>query len=283
MIVDYFKEHKRIFMAGLTSLCVAMMIISATVEFGTGFLRSSVGFVFSPVMGVFSSTGGWIAGRASSLMNIGSLEADNIRLAAENEYLRMQNDLMASQLGRLEVLELELGIRDSLFQNFETRAANIIGTQQGIWYSTSIIDAGRRDGVMVNMPVVSGGAVFGRVIRVRGNNSDIRSIIEDTSSVAVVGERTGDEGMARGCYTLMLQGLLRLDFTSQNAEFEVGDMIMTSALSSFFPEGLRVGEIVEIRTALNGNRYAILRPEANMRNTRTVLILMQLFEFKLED
>jgi len=283
MIVDYFKEHKRMFMAGLTALCVAMMIISATVEFGAGFLRNSVGFAFTPVMSAFSNTSGWIAGRVDSLINIGSLEADNIRLTAENEYLQMHNDLQQVQLARLAELEEILGIRDSLFPSFDTMAAHVIATDAGIWYSTSIINVGRNRDIVPNMPVVVGGALYGRVDRVNWNNSRLRSIIADTSRIHVAGRRTGCEGFAQGCYTLMPQGLLRLDFSSQNAEFEVNDIIETSALSSFFPPGLRVGEIIEIRTAENGDRYAILQPIADMRNTGTVLILMDIFEFPLED
>jgi len=281
MMIDYLNEHKNMFMAGLAAFCVAMMIISATVEFGTGFLRRSAGFVFVPVMSAFSNTGGWIAGRVGSIVNIGTLEAENTRLRAENEKLTLLLGLAETRVDHLAEIEQLLYVYDSIFSDFSVMGAYIFARDMGIWYSTPLIRAGRNAGVAVGMPVVTG-ALFGRITEVGHNYARIRTIIEDTSSIAVFGERTGDEGFARGDHSLMLQGLMRLDFSSQNAEFAVGDMIKTSALSSFFPPGLLVGEIIEIRTAPGGSRHAIVQPLADIASARMVLVLMDSFEFELQ-
>ena len=275
--MEYLKERKNWFIGGLSAFCIALMIASATVEFGTGFLRRSTSFVLTPVMSVFSNTGGWIAGRVGSLMNIGSLEAENERLRRENEELTLQNSLLETKVGYLGEAERLLNVSDSIFRDFPMVTAYITTRGLGIWYSTPIIRLERGHGVLVNMPVVTN-AVFGRIVAVGGNYAEVVTIIQEPTSIAVFGERTGDEGFARGDYGLMLQGLMRLDFTNQNAEFGVGDIIKTSAMSSLFPPGLIIGEIIEIRLTPGGERYAVIRPHADIANARMVLIIMDLFE-----
>jgi len=278
--MDYIYQRKNLFMASLCALCVFMMLISAVFNQGAQILRRPVNFVFMPVINAFSNMGNSIANRTHSVFNIASLEAESIRLREENEQLLLRLGLLESYLGyRGEWQEL-LG-NAMLFDDLPLLETTIITRGHGMWYGTPIINAGRNDGVMVNMPVVTC-SVFGRVITVNGNHSYVRTIVEDTSVIHVYSRRTDCEGFARGCYTLMLDGLIRLSFTSQNAEFAVGDTIYTSFLSGFFPAGLRVGEVIEIRQTEAGERYAILRPFANVHGARLVFVIMDLFEYILE-
>jgi rod shape-determining protein MreC len=281
MITDYFNSHKFIFMFGLTALCVAMMIISTVMRDGTGIIRNAAGFVITPVMSAFSTTGGWVAGGFGFVTGMMSMEAENARLRELNEELTLHNSHLEFLAARAAELEQLLNMSQTAYSEFELMGANIVGKEPGIWYGTPIIDAGAGSGVRVNMPVVTD-ALFGRVIEAGGNHARIRTIIEDTSSVAAVGDRTGDSGFIRGDYTLMLQGLVRLTFDTQNAEFAVGDVIVTSALSSFFPPGLRIGEITEIRLSSSGDRYAIVQPFADFHGARAVLVIMDTFDFVLQ-
>jgi len=130
MIIDYLKDHKTIFMASLTALCVAMMLISATAQHGAGFLRRSVGFVFAPVMTAFSNTGGWIAGRAGSIVNVASLEAENARLIAENEDLLLRMGLLETQVTYFAEIEELLGISQTIFRDLPTMGVYIIARDQ---------------------------------------------------------------------------------------------------------------------------------------------------------
>jgi len=278
--MDLVKERKNLFMAALCALCVLMMILSAVFNEGTQVLRRPVNFVFMPVINAFSNMGNSIANRTHSVLNIATLEADATRLREENDQLLRQLGLLESYLNYMEEWQELMNVRP-LFEPLPLLDANIITRGPGIWYGTPIINAGRNHGVMPNMPVVTC-SVFGRVVTVNANHSIVRTIVEDTSVVAVYSRNTNCEGRARGCYTLMLDGLIRLEFASQNAEFAVGDTIYTSYLSSFFPAGLRVGEIIEMRQTEAGERYAIIRPFADVHRARAVFVIMALFEYVLE-
>jgi rod shape-determining protein MreC len=281
MFTLYFKENKTIFMSGLTALCVVMMIVSTLYQNGASAVRNAAGFVFVPVMSAFANTGGWVAGGFMFAANMFGMEAENARLRALNDELALRNSLLEFDAARIAELEMLLEMSLGSFGGFKTKGARIVTKEPGIWHGTPIINEGTNGGIRLNMPVVTTGGLYGRIIETGNTFSKIQTIIEDMSIIAAVSERTGNSGFIRGDYTLLLEGLVRFTFDSQNAEFAIGDVIVTSALSSFYPPGLVIGEIIEFRHS-GGDRYAIVRPFADFRGARVVLVLMDDFDFVLQ-
>ena len=65
-----------------------------------------------------------------------------------------------------------------------------------------------------------------------------------------------------------------MEYLDGDAEIMVGDEIVTSQLSDFYPEGLAIGKVLEIETDTNGlTKYAVIEPYVDLKHLDTVLVL----------
>ena len=101
-----------------------------------------------------------------------------------------------------------------------------------------------------------------------------QSILDSRSSVPAMSLRTGDLGVVKGDYTLMNQGLCKMEYIDAEAEIAVGDEIVTSHLSDIYPTGLTIGKVKEIKADTNGlTKYAIIEPAVDMKHLDTLLVI----------
>ncbi|NCB32112.1 MAG: rod shape-determining protein MreC, partial [Clostridia bacterium] len=122
----------------------------------------------------------------------------------ENEQLRVkiaQYETMESELASLrqenERLKTLLDYADTL-EGYAYVTAPIIGRSQGVWFNEFTIGAGRNQGVAEDMAVINGLGLVGRVSSVSANTCKVIGIIDATSDVSVMVERTRDYGFVRG-------------------------------------------------------------------------------------
>ena len=114
---------------------------------------------------------------------VAELEAqllDYSEIKRENERLR---DLLGfdTQSGQLEVV-----------------SAHVIGQAPGHWFSIFVIDIGQSSGVKVDMPVVNGDGLVGRVVATGSNWSRVMAIIDSSSGVSgIVGTHARQRDPAR--------------------------------------------------------------------------------------
>jgi rod shape-determining protein MreC len=83
------------------------------------------------------------------------------------------------------------------------------------------------------------GGLVGRVEAVTPNTSRVLLISDPTSRVGVMLSRSRHMGILRGTGT---QNAI-LDFFDKDPKVEVGDVVVTSGLSSFYPAGVVVGTV----------------------------------------
>ena len=89
-------------------------------------------------------------------------------------------------------------------------------------------------------------------------------------SVAAMVQRTRESGVISGT----LQGMCRLKFVNEDADIRVGDQVITSKLSTTFPESLIIGEVVEIREGRsNVPKECIVKPAVSFSQLEEILIL----------
>ena len=104
-----------------------------------------------------------------------------------------------------------------------------------------VLRAGEEQGLQVGQPILSpSNQLFGRIIETAPSSSIVRLILDPTSKVRVTLDRTGAQG------TLYSQGdqlYLRID---RGESLRVGDLIVTSHLSTAYPEGLTIGRVAEL-------------------------------------
>ncbi|MEN9222903.1 MAG: rod shape-determining protein MreC [Thermostichus sp. BF3_bins_97] len=117
--------------------------------------------------------------------------------------------------------------------------AAVVGRSADHWWQQLTLSRGSQQGVKVGDVVMAPGGLIGRVESVTPNTSRVLLISDPTSRVGVMLSRSRHMGVMRGTGT---QNAI-LEFFDKDPKVEVGDVVVTSGLSSFYPAGVVVGTI----------------------------------------
>lgn len=178
-------------------------------------------------------------------------------LVDENKELNSKIKSLKSQLDQVEVDQKELSELQKLYKldhsykEYDKVAASVIGKDSGNWFSTFLINKGKKSGIKIGMNVISDGGLVGIVTDAGQNYSKIRSIIDDHSEVSAVAVSTQDLLMVNGSLKSMDQKQM-IEFSdlrySPNSKVKTGDKLVTSSISSKYLKGIPIGYITEIKT-----------------------------------
>ena len=194
----------------------------------------------------------------TSLDRVTSIEAENIELRRQ-----------------LDALKEELNIDYSL-TDYEYLNASVISRNVGYWYNTVTIDKGTFNGVEVDMVVINGKGLIGKVIRTTTFTSDVRLITtRDTNNKISVKISNGDYnlyGLING-YDYKNNYLI-VEGISNTKDVNIGDFIYTSGLGGVFPSGILIGEVSDITTdSYDLAKIIKVRPSVNFTDINYVSIL----------
>jgi len=190
-------------------------------------------------------------------------------------HLKRQNDLLKVQLmaikdneQRAQRLEKIQTFRYN--QNYASVVANVIGRDPSNWNASLIIDKGSSTGVSVGQPVVSTLGVVGRIFEVGRNTAKVILLSDPAFAVAAVVERSRENGLLTGT----LGGICRLQYLTANADVKVGDELVTSRLSTAFPEGILIGQITDVQASVNSHTVeCLVDPAVDLSQLEEVIII----------
>ena len=178
-----------------------------------------------------------------------------------DEYIKLKKQVEALKSRLVYVQEsVEGSKRNTLISEFRRKqeysslVANVIGRDPSNWNASLIIDRGQKDGVKVGMPVVTVLGVVGRIFETGNNTAKVILLSDPSFSVAALVQRTRESGLLTGS----LQGLCRLEYLTDKADVKVGDRIITSKLSSVFPEGILIGQVEDVQASQNSHTVECL-------------------------
>ena len=151
-----------------------------------------------------------------------------------------------------------------------TVPARIIGRKVSNWYRAMVLDKGARDGIQMEMGVITDAGVVGRIVRVNSMTS-IMLLLSDPN-VAITGmiQSSRDEGLIQGTP----QGTIHMKYLPPLSSVQVGDAIVTSGLTDDFPRGLHIGHIQQItKAATDLFQSGEVKPIVNFAKLEGVLII----------
>ena len=194
-----------------------------------------------------------------------------------NEYLnaRKESDGLRRRLVSMEELTQENNRLEQLLSFkrkalFTSVAANVIVRDPSNWSSSVMIDKGSGDGIAVGMPVVNALGVVGKVAEVSRGQSKVVLLADPSFSVAALVQRSRDVGLVSGS----LRGICRMRYLADTADVKVGDVVVTSKFSSSFPEGLILGQVLEVSP---GDEFpqpeCLVKPAVNFSQLEEVLVV----------
>ncbi len=218
---------------------------------------------------------------ASSSVNNYFQSISSLRTAqSENDVLKQQVQKLQVEVNQKEDLTFENKRLKSLLELKEQSAykilgAQIIGRDPSAWFDTSIINRGSLDGVKLNMPIATNGALVGRVIAVSPLTAQIALITKDKSGLGAV---IGELGNSNALGVVTGNGkkeILEMGYVPGSVEVQTGETVYTTGQDGIYPAGLKLGEIVEVRSGSATVPHQIfIKPSANLYAMQEVAVLL---------
>ncbi|SHJ52742.1 rod shape-determining protein MreC [Tepidibacter formicigenes] len=225
---------------------------------------------------IFTITSENVSGIINYRSNLKKIE----ELSKENEELKkkiIDIDLKRDELGSLGKLKKSLNyISEDYDKNYVS--ASVVSKNDGNWYTTFTISAGKKDGVIKDSIVICGEGLVGKVYEVSDNYSKAISLLNNKSAVSF-------EVLRKGEYTGVISQNISID-SSENfggylkgylfdIKYEVvpGDIIITSGIG-IYPKGIPLGEVEKVIEDKNNLlKYIKVKPYVNFKKVDKVLII----------
>lgn len=261
-----------------------MMLLTFGTDLFNRPLNTAVGYVVVPFQQGISRAGEWLSNRSEELVEIRSLLEENASLKEQVAELTEQNTILQQEKYELNNLR-KLFELDDQYSDYEKVGARIISRDSGNWYSNFTIDKGYDDGLSVDMNVISGGGLVGKISSVGPNWAKVTSVISDGSNVSGAVLATGDKLMVSGDLKLMADGVISfsqlLDSEEKVAE---GDKVVTSNISDKYLPNILIGYIHTLsQDANNLTKSGYITPAVDFEHLDEVLVITQLKQQINED
>lgn len=268
----------------LTVICVALILLTFNTNFLKGTSGTVLGYMFVPFQKGITTVSTYLNDRAQELERVRELLAENEALKQQVNELTIENTTL--QQDRYELTNLrELYALDAQYADYDKVGARIIAKDSGNWFHSFVIDKGAEDGITLDMNVIAGQGLVGRVVDVHDNWSKVTSIIADTSNVSGEVLATEDKLVVSGDLELYSQGDIRFAqlVDSDNAVKE-GDKIVTSDISEKFLPGILIGYVSTIsQDANNLTKSGTLTPAVDFEHLSEVLVILETKQVITED
>jgi len=208
-------------------------------------LRGGAHDVVNPIAGafdtVFSPVGDWIDGVTSAA----SLKDENAQLRRRLDAARGQD--AAARAATQENKDLKKLLDLPFVENADAIAAQVVEGAPSNFEFTVQIGKGESDGVGVDMPVVTGAGLVGRVLEVSRDRATVLLVKDPQSGVGVRIEKSGTPGVVKGRGD---SDTLRVDFVDPNADVTKGEVVYTSGQQgSPFPAAIPIGTVSKVTKA----------------------------------
>ena len=234
----------------------------------TGSIRDGARTALSPIGTAVDYVVTPVGNVIGGILDFGRVRRENAKLRDELAQARSDVESAQDAKSQLQRMEDELGLAST--GDIPSVAARVSGGSASILQVTIEIDKGKDDGITKGMPVISGGALVGRVQRATAHRSTVQLLSDPRLSVGVRLARTGDLSVATGDGGGMVMSLVE-----PNTEIHNPDAVVTSGLQqSEYPPGLPVGKVRSAKRDEAGLTQSVrLRPLVNLSRLSFVRVL----------
>lgn len=277
------NQHSKIIIIIVVLLSIASITFSHYVPGVTLGVRNAFSSVIVPIQKGINNVGMIFVRRA---MNTTDLKEANEKikiLEAQVASLSESNNLLKAksyEADRLRAL-YDLG---NEYDIYPKTVARVISKDTDEWFQVFKIDKGTKDGIKVDMNVLSSKGLCGIVSSVGYNYATVRSIIDDESRVSSMTQHSFESCMVEGDITLYKNNRLRLTGIDMSTAVVDGDKIVTSNISSKFLPNILIGYATDIYVNDNQlSKSGYLIPVTDFRNLTEVLVITRLKSESIKD
>jgi rod shape-determining protein MreC len=140
-----------------------------------------------------------------------------------------------------------------------------------------IIDKGKINGIKQNMAVVTANGLIGKIKNVNQFSSTVQllSSMDPKNRIsAVIQGDTNVYGLVEGYDKDKKE--LQIKAIPSSAKIQKGQTVITSGLGGFFPSGLLIGKVVDVKPDQYGlNQTALVKPGADFYDIQNVMVIQR--------
>ena len=279
------RIKQKFFIACLGLALAVALFTGVFAVMGWGSLLSDVGSaVMYPFQWVGSKIGGGVSGFFSYFADIRDLRDEVESLKNENQELKDQlvdAEIMADEnawLYHYLTMKEERG-------DWSLCAASVIASAtasgEGGDYATELtLNRGSASGIAAGMPVVTGSGLVGVVVEVGLNHCRVMTLLDTSVSVGAVTTRATENGLCEGDYARLHEGHATLKNLPEEADVEVGDIVVTSGRGSVYPYGIPIGRVTEVTAnAFVRTTEAAVQPFTDFSDLTQVMIITKYIHY----
>ncbi|ERT58379.1 MULTISPECIES: rod shape-determining protein MreC [Megasphaera] len=243
--------------------------------------RSSLPYITKPLQlaaAPFEYGTAWIMDKFSSAAYLVEI---NLKNRIEWEALEKENAALKEHSVDYDELAAEnKRLRDLLdFRNthgqYKLLASSVISRDYGTWSNTLIINAGSKDGVEMNMPVITPNGVVGFISDAFDYSARVQLMTDPRTSVGAIVERPESRvsSVVRGNGNVPTEP--QFVNIAKDADILEGDTLVTSGFGSIYPKGIYIGKITSIhQNDSDFVKYAVIETGVDFSKLEEVFVIL---------
>ncbi|HWD17739.1 MAG TPA: rod shape-determining protein MreC [Verrucomicrobiae bacterium] len=203
------------------------------------------------------------------------------QLVEEAEELKRQNDQLQIRLQQEQATERENARLRAAFAwahstRWQLKLSRVIARDPSNWWRAIQIDLGRRDGMRPNLPVLTSAGLVGKISGVGETRSQVVLLGDPSLRVAAKIPASGETGVILSSSSAPQENnMVDLGYLTGNSGVTPGQKVQTWGGGGVFPEGIPIGQIVDVRTTEYGlSKEARVQLSANLNSLDEVWVMM---------
>ena len=212
-----------------------------------------------------------------SLRHYFTLSSENEMLAQRVAELENALTIYREQERQMQTDTLTMAAMDSTMlaslSQYRYTTARVISNTINSSHNFITLNRGRQHGVLVDMAVVTpDGAMVGYVLECSERYSIVMPMLN--TEFRTSGKISGDEHFGSISWNGTSPHRVQMSELTKYSEFEVGDEVIASGLSQYFPEGVRIGYVESLKENENHTSYDVeIRLAADMTRLNNVILI----------
>ena len=236
-------------------------------------LRVWVQALASPAQKVSSGATGASTSLVKQIVNFRSTANENEQLKQQLAQARLDLQNAKQAAAENERLRALLNLKEQT--GYDQIVARVIARDSSVWFNTITIDQGSSSGIALNMPVVTGSGIVGRVIALSPWTAQVMMVTDEKAAAGAIVGQLGGSGALGSVRGLGDSGLIEMRYVSGLETVEVGDYILTTGQDGIYPPGLNIGEVAQVKRGTATQAHQILiKPGAKLDQLEEVAVLL---------
>lgn len=236
-IIDFFIRNKNFLLFFILFITAVSLTVNSHSYHKTRYISSA------------NVISGGIFSVKSSITDYFDLKEQNEKLSEENKRLRVWLQNSKQHIPEIDSSNIPTS------HNFTILRARVINNNFSKTKNQLTLDQGSKDGVSIDMGVISPEGIVGIVSHVSDNYASVQSVLNTKSQIVAKFKKSNHFGTL--VWNANKPNIVQLKEIPRIAPVAIGDTIVTDGKSAIFPAGILIGTVKDFEIEEVGDYYRI--------------------------